>query len=588
LLVVDDEVELMTALRDLLQQQGYDVAGATAGDEGLRALEAQDFDLLLTDLMMPGMDGIALLKAARAIDPHLIGIIMTGQGAIQTAVDAMKVGAFDYILKPFKLQAILPVLARAMGVRRLRRDNVQLRESVAIYELSLAAAFTLDADTILSKLADAARQQCAADAVAILVPAADGSELRVAAAAGSEAVKLLGTSVPLAGTALGWVAQHNEPLTLDDAQAQSAAPALMAGNGMRSAVLVPMVAGGKLSGILQVATAGRRVFTLGQIKALSILAGIAASALRNASLFGDLRAKTEQLTHSEQRFRALIENASDLVSVLDAEGVVRYASPSHERLLGYAAAELIGRRSADYEHPDDSPRLREQVTRLLGRPGETERIEYRYRHKDGSWRVFDGIATNLVDDPAVRGVVVNSRDITDRKRADEQLAFDARLLSLVSDAIVSVDIGGAAQTWNQAAERMYGWTAAEIIGRNAEDFLHTDFGPVAAADVTHQLAEVGHFRGEITQSRKDGTRIPIEVIVTALRDARPTDRLRQREPRHHRAQAGRTRDAHPCPATSGRRPTQRVGAHRTGPRYTHGGRGDYARAHLAGRIHQGA
>src|SRR5262245_56874821 len=120
LLVVDDEVELMRALEETLADQGYAVRRVTSGPAALEALRAGPFDLMLTDLMMPGMDGIQLLKTALELDPDLVGIIMTGQGTIPTAVEAMKVGAFDYLLKPFKLQTVLPVLARAMDVRRLK------------------------------------------------------------------------------------------------------------------------------------------------------------------------------------------------------------------------------------------------------------------------------------------------------------------------------------------------------------------------------------------------------------------------------------------------------------------------------------
>jgi DNA-binding NtrC family response regulator len=128
-LVVDDEAELMSALCETLADQGYETVGETDPKAGLKALSEKEFDLLLSDLMMPGgMDGIQLLRQALALDPNLVGIIMTGQGTIQTAVEAMKVGAFDYILKPFDLQFLLPVLARAMDVRRLRVENVRLRQ----------------------------------------------------------------------------------------------------------------------------------------------------------------------------------------------------------------------------------------------------------------------------------------------------------------------------------------------------------------------------------------------------------------------------------------------------------------------------
>jgi DNA-binding NtrC family response regulator len=130
LLIVDDEVELMNALCEMLAGQGYETAGRTSGAEGLQSLAEGEFDILLSDLMMPGMSGIDLLRKALEIDPNLVGIIMTGQGTIQTAVEAMKTGAFDYVLKPFKLQAMLPVLERAMEVRRLRVENKRLKQYV--------------------------------------------------------------------------------------------------------------------------------------------------------------------------------------------------------------------------------------------------------------------------------------------------------------------------------------------------------------------------------------------------------------------------------------------------------------------------
>jgi len=130
LLVVDDEVELMNALRETLTDQGYEVVGVTSAREALEAQSERPCDLLLTDLMMPELDGIQLLRKLLESDPNAVGIIMTGQGTIQTAVEAMKLGAFDYILKPFKLQVVLPILARAMEMRRLRLENVRLRQWV--------------------------------------------------------------------------------------------------------------------------------------------------------------------------------------------------------------------------------------------------------------------------------------------------------------------------------------------------------------------------------------------------------------------------------------------------------------------------
>jgi two-component system sensor histidine kinase/response regulator len=131
LLIVDDEAAHLQALCDTLQDQGYATSGFTLATEALAALQKQKFDLLLTDLMMPEMDGIALLRAALEIDPQLVGIMMTGQGTISTAVEAMQSGALDYILKPFKLDALLAVLSRALAVRQLRLENLALQQRVS-------------------------------------------------------------------------------------------------------------------------------------------------------------------------------------------------------------------------------------------------------------------------------------------------------------------------------------------------------------------------------------------------------------------------------------------------------------------------
>ena len=138
ILIVDDEVAQMRALCDTLGQRGYQTVGCISGEEALAVLGGHGggtdgnkaaqapFQVLLADLMMPGLDGIALVQAARAIDPDLACIIMTGEGTIGSAVQAMQVGALDYILKPFRVSVILPIIARALETRNLRIMNASL------------------------------------------------------------------------------------------------------------------------------------------------------------------------------------------------------------------------------------------------------------------------------------------------------------------------------------------------------------------------------------------------------------------------------------------------------------------------------
>jgi signal transduction histidine kinase len=141
LLIVDDESAQLQALCDTLGSDGYITEGFESAQLALRALQQGRHDLLLTDLMMPHMDGIELIVAARQVDPDLGAIIMTGNGTIDTAVQAMQVGALDYILKPFRLNVILPVIARALDLQRLRRENARLLELDRRHAADLAAAY---------------------------------------------------------------------------------------------------------------------------------------------------------------------------------------------------------------------------------------------------------------------------------------------------------------------------------------------------------------------------------------------------------------------------------------------------------------
>lgn len=132
----------MKALCDTLMDHGFEAVGFTSGRDALAALPEGNFDLLLTDLTMPEMDGIALLQEALKLDANLVCIIMTGKGSIATAVQAMQTGALDYILKPFKLSGILPVLSRALSVRRLRQENARLEQHVRERTAELETANT--------------------------------------------------------------------------------------------------------------------------------------------------------------------------------------------------------------------------------------------------------------------------------------------------------------------------------------------------------------------------------------------------------------------------------------------------------------
>jgi signal transduction histidine kinase len=140
LLIVDDEAAHTRALCDTLGIEGYATTGFESASAAIEAMREQSFDLLLTDLMMPGMDGVQLLREVQQIDPDIVGIVMTGHATIDTAVKAMQAGASDYIVKPFRMNQLLPVISRALEARRLRRLNKELERRILERTRELEAA----------------------------------------------------------------------------------------------------------------------------------------------------------------------------------------------------------------------------------------------------------------------------------------------------------------------------------------------------------------------------------------------------------------------------------------------------------------
>jgi len=419
ILVVDDEPSLRSILVQSLNSQNYDAQAAGSGAEALEKLRGEDFDLLLSDLMMPEMDGLTLLQGALEIDPYLVAIMMTGQGTIQTAVDAMKRGAFDYVLKPFRLETMMPVLTRAINTRRLRLENVQLREAVAIHELSQTIAFTLDPQTLLSKLADTALQQSEADEVSVLLPTADGKELYVAAVRGAKRERLLGERVPFDKSISGWVGHELRPLILNGEVHDDRFKALWPRPEISSSISVPMQVANKLVGILNLnVVERRRRFTLGQMKALSILAGTAAAALESASLYA-------QVQIAEKNYRSIFENAVEGIFQSTPEGRFIAVNPAMARILGYDSPEELISAVTDmsrqvYVHPEDRA---ESVRREQAQDNFLRGFEFEAYRKDGE-KIWLSLNRHSVRDENGEELYREGsvEDITERKRADEEKA----------------------------------------------------------------------------------------------------------------------------------------------------------------------
>src|SRR5208283_1655140 len=153
ILVVDDERGIREGCRRVLSPEGYTVETAADGEEGLEKVRSKPFDLLLVDLMMPRMGGLDMMEQVKAYDPEIIMIVITGFATVETAVDAMKHGAYDYVPKPFTPDQLLAVVNRGLETRRLRLQAEQLMEERDRKLLEVANE-TSKLHTIINSLAD--------------------------------------------------------------------------------------------------------------------------------------------------------------------------------------------------------------------------------------------------------------------------------------------------------------------------------------------------------------------------------------------------------------------------------------------------
>lgn len=471
ILIVDDEAANLRALCDTLRDKGYETEGAASGEDALRALNAQPFDLLLTDLMMPGIDGVELLTAAFKIDPQLVGILMTGQGTVETAVSAMQAGALDYVLKPIRLKDILPVLARSLGVRRLRQENLELRNTVAIHELNQAIAHTLDPNVLLDKIADAALAQFDADEVSIMLVTADGESLQIVAVRGAGREGLLGVRVPMGQAIAGRVAVQREPMVLGNTIADAGPAPSYPRSDIRSALSMPMITRGRLVGVINVNSVRRTgAFPLGQIKILSIFTNAAAASIESARL------SHEQFL-SESRYRLLIASVKDYsIVMLDPQGRVATWNEGARVMTGYEEAEVLGQPHGIF-YVQEEVAAAGEPERLLEQAATDGRAEvegWRVR-KDGSHFYACVVLTAMRDAAGqITGFSKITRDVTEsmtaQRKLAEQQAFLRQVIDLDRNFIFARDREGRFVLVNQAAAEVYGTSVENLLGKTDRDF----------------------------------------------------------------------------------------------------------------------
>lgn len=321
-LVVDDEKFIRDILADFLGMEGYVVRTAEDGVSAVKELQRTRYDLVISDLKMPKMGGLELLKEIARSSPDTLTVIMTGFGTVETAIDAMKRGAYDYILKPFKVEEIVHIVQRGLEKRRLSAENLRLREALSLYQVSEAISASLSLDEVLATLENSALQDVRADLVATWLEDGEGGycERSVLRNPTFDENASLGQLSPLAIVPR---LTTGEPVVVHGSRAASLF-AKLPDRSVSSVAVVPLKMRERLVGWIAVIslTASKR-FDEGQRKLLSIVASRAAAAIENARLYENL----------QDTFQQTIQGLAQTIDKMD-----RYTAGHSERVARYAVA----------------------------------------------------------------------------------------------------------------------------------------------------------------------------------------------------------------------------------------------------------
>lgn len=301
ILIADDEPNVLATMSAILRQEGYDVEEAQDGAQAVAAIGRTHFDLVLTDLNMPGVDGLGVLAAVRQRSPSTVTVVVTGYASIETALTALQLGAYEYLFKPTEVNDLKQAVRRSLERKRLSEIDT-------LYRVGQSIVHAHDVGAIAAVVADAVRDVLGVRSATVVAL----DDVRSAAGPGDSPLrKLLWNPVLLGQLAAGVVLTSNAPDLVLQAWARQ--------SGVHSFALVPGIANGRLACVLFAEHGERFEFHASGLRFLQGLAGQTALAVQNASLIAELRQNNQALEAANRKLQQLDQLKSQFLSIATHE-----------------------------------------------------------------------------------------------------------------------------------------------------------------------------------------------------------------------------------------------------------------------------
>ncbi|MEG3439915.1 PAS domain S-box protein [Pannus brasiliensis CCIBt3594] len=548
ILIVDDSESDRAIYRRYLESDALmcEILEADTLETGLALWYSTRPDIVLLDRSLPDGEGREFLDAIRVDRPdgQLPAIALTDRENERVAARAMKAGAADYQVKEELTAASLCASVRQVRERalRVRQQERARKQAEVIREIALRIRRSLDLDEVLTAIVREAREFLRADRAIVFQFTPDRSGMVVAESVIPPWSACLNERIvdTCFRENLGGDYRQGKIFVADDiytANLSDCHRQLLERFQVRANLVVPILlphgTTDSLWGLLVVHFCGTfyrwEESDIGFARELAVQSAIAiqqANLMRelqtlNATLEKQVEERTRDLAASERKFRGIFNNTFNFTSLLTPDGILLEVNQTALNFRGLRAGEVVDRPFAETPWWDISAETRDRLRESIARAARGEFIRYEVEILDAENRAFpiDFSLRPLRDESGeVVTLIAEGRDIRSAKRTEATLRLQAQILDEISDAVVSTDVDGMIISWNRGAERLYGYTAVEAIGRNI-NFLYDDPDEFTRR-VLEPLASDGSYETEVRVRSKTGESVQIGLRLSSVYDER--------------------------------------------------------------------
>ena len=436
ILVVDDEEMIRDLCSHILSAEGYQVTTASNGTAAFEELKQNDMDMLVTDIKMPGMDGLELFERVKELNQDIVTIFITGHGTLDTAIESLMRGVDGFVLKPFTQEELLGAVERAITRSRLQKENIRLKALIPLFEISKLLVTEIDLAHLFKIITEVLVKEFSVDRVSLMLIDEASGDLLIRASHGLPTNVAMKSRRKVGEGVSGLALKNKKPLIITAGKHpdREVMAAVNVDNVLTSSMSVPLIGKNKVFGVLNVSKFSGTAFSASDLQIVLILSSQVVTALENAALYEDLR---ENYFRTVQALVAAVE-AKDPYTRWHSTNVAKYAV-SIARDLGMSPTQLEEMHIAAILHDVGKIGISELI---ICKPDRLSREEFDIMkdHPAHGIRILEPIGFS----PAIINAIYQHHERYDGKGyprglSGEEITLAARVLNVADtiDAMVS-------------------------------------------------------------------------------------------------------------------------------------------------------